>query len=94
MRRFLQEVALRAGLEAAPEEAALAESGEDEDGRVRNRSLRSFVASSPSMPGIRTSMITTSGLRRSAREIALSPSRPRRSRECAASGRGRDGVPL
>ena len=36
--------------------------------------MTSFVASSPSMPGIRMSMITTSGLRRSAREMAPSPS--------------------
>src|SRR4051794_14414239 len=37
-------------------------------------SVRSFVASSPSMPGMRTSMITTSGRRRSARATALAPS--------------------
>jgi hypothetical protein len=37
-------------------------------------SISSFVASSPSMPGMRTSMITTSGRRRSARATALSPS--------------------
>src|SRR5579862_5231228 len=37
-------------------------------------SMRSFVASSPSMPGMRTSMITTSGRRRSASATALSPS--------------------
>ena len=37
-------------------------------------SVRSFVASSPSMPGIRTSMITTSGLRRSASSTAEAPS--------------------
>ena len=37
-------------------------------------SLRSFVASSPSIPGMRTSMITTSGLRRSASATALAPS--------------------
>ena len=38
------------------------------------RSVRSFVASSPSMPGMRTSMITTSGLRRSASSTADAPS--------------------
>jgi hypothetical protein len=37
-------------------------------------SVRIFVASSPSIPGIRTSMITTFGRRRSAIAIALSPS--------------------
>jgi hypothetical protein len=37
-------------------------------------SVSSFVASSPSMPGIRTSMITTSGFRRSASATALAPS--------------------
>src|SRR5438045_3989158 len=35
------------------------------------RSVSSFVASSPSMPGMRTSMITTFGRRRSARATAL-----------------------
>ena len=38
------------------------------------RSSSSFVASRPSMPGMRMSITTTSGRRRSAREIALSPS--------------------
>ncbi len=37
-------------------------------------SVRIFVAWSPSMPGIRTSMITTSGRRRSASATALAPS--------------------
>src|SRR3954452_21578982 len=36
--------------------------------------VRIFVASSPSIPGMRTSMITTSGLRRSASETAVAPS--------------------
>src|SRR5437660_222416 len=36
-------------------------------------SLSSFVASSPSMPGMRTSMITTSGFRRSASADAFTP---------------------
>src|SRR3954467_14043566 len=35
--------------------------------------VRIFVASSPSMPGMRTSMITTSGLRRSASAPAGAP---------------------
>ena len=38
------------------------------------RSVSSFVASSPSIPGIRTSMITTSGFRRAASSTALAPS--------------------
>ena len=38
-------------------------------------SVRIFVASSPSIPGMRTSMITTSGLRRSASATALAPVR-------------------
>ena len=37
-------------------------------------SVSSFVASRPSMPGMRTSMITTFGLRRSASDTALAPS--------------------
>ncbi len=37
-------------------------------------SISSFVASSPSMPGMRTSMITTLGRRRSASATAASPS--------------------
>src|SRR5215210_7576504 len=37
-------------------------------------SVRIFVASSPSIPGIRTSMITTFGRRRSASATALAPS--------------------
>ena len=36
VRRLLEDVALRARLEAAPEEAALAERGEDQDGDVRD----------------------------------------------------------
>src|SRR5215207_7834364 len=39
-----------------------------------SRSLRIFVASSPSIPGMRTSMITTLGRRLSATAIALAPS--------------------
>src|SRR5579862_938253 len=38
------------------------------------RSVRIFVASRPSIPGMRTSMITTFGLRRSASSTAASPS--------------------
>src|SRR5829696_4578269 len=38
------------------------------------RSLRILVASSPSIPGMRTSMMMTFGLRRSAIAIALAPS--------------------
>src|ERR671919_2342890 len=38
------------------------------------RSARIFVASSPSIPGMRTSMITTLGRRRSATATALAPS--------------------
>ena len=37
-------------------------------------SISTFVASSPSMPGMRTSMITTFGRRRSASATAASPS--------------------
>ena len=37
-------------------------------------SVRIFVAWSPSIPGMRTSMITTSGRRRSASDTALAPS--------------------
>jgi hypothetical protein len=37
-------------------------------------SVSCFVASSPSIPGIRTSMITTSGRRRSVSATALAPS--------------------
>src|SRR5438045_8327213 len=37
-------------------------------------SFRTFVASSPSIPGMRTSMITTSGRRRSASATAAAPS--------------------
>src|SRR5438445_469812 len=46
---------------------------------------RSLVVSMPSIPGIRTSMITTSGLRRSASATALSPSAASpRTRICGA----------
>ena len=38
------------------------------------RSVSSLVASSPSIPGMRTSMITTSGLRLVASSTALAPS--------------------
>ncbi len=75
MRRLLEDVALRAGLEAAAEQAPLAVGGEDEHGRRPAAfSVRSLVASSPSIPGMRTSMITTFGRRRSATATAPAPS--------------------
>ena len=74
MRRLLEDVALRARLEAAPEEAALAVAVKMRTAVSGTFSLTSFVASSPSIPGMRTSMITTFGLRRSASATALAPS--------------------
>ncbi len=75
VRRLLEDVAARARLEPALEQRALAVRGEDEDGGPGHASRAiTSVASSPSMSGMRRSMITTSGRRRSVSATADAPS--------------------
>ena len=74
VRGLLEDVALRARLEAAPRRLRSLNAVKMRTAVSGTFSLRIFVASSPSMPGMRTSMITTSGLRRSASATALAPS--------------------
>ena len=74
VRRLLEDVALRTRLEPRLSRLRSLYAVKMSTALSGTFSVRSFVASSPSMPGMRTSMITTSGLRRSASAIALAPS--------------------
>jgi hypothetical protein len=74
VRRLLEDVALRARLEPRPSSERSLYAVKISTACPGPSRVRIFVASSPSMPGMRTSMITTSGRRRSASATALAPS--------------------
>ena len=74
-RRVLEQEAARAGAQRGVGVLVEVEGGEDDDPRRGSpEATIRRVASTPSMPGIRTSISTTSGARRATSSIACLPS--------------------